>query len=243
MAGHHRVWGDTFLDALAEHFDVIAYDHRGIGSSTDVEGEFTIADLADDAVLLLDALGVARAHVFGISMGGMVAQELALNHADRVQTLVLGCTYAGGEGSQLMAPGPMRMFEAMRTRDPEIAVRAAYGANLSQAYVAVEENYPPFRESSLSVRVPVPTVMRQVQAAAAHDASERLGSVGIPTLVIHGTEDEMLVYANGEHVSGLVPGSTLHTFEGTGHLFWLEQPTATVELVRRHCQTAAAAAS
>src|SRR3954468_9521217 len=96
MSGTALHWGEPFLRALREDFDVIAYDHRGVGASTRLEGEITIADMAADAAALLDALDISSAHVLGISMGGMVAQELALGWPERVRTLTLGCTYCGG---------------------------------------------------------------------------------------------------------------------------------------------------
>lgn len=234
MAGHHGVWGEPLLRGLAQHFDVVAYDHRGIGESTDVPGEFGICDLVDDAVGLLDALGWESAHVFGISMGGMVAQELVLKHPQRVRRLALGCTYAGGEGSALMAPGPLRMFEAMNTGNLELAVRAAYEANFSPAYVADESHYEPFKQASLAVRVPVPTVLRQAQAAFVHNTADRLPSVTAPTLVMHGTADQMLLYSNGVQIAGLIPDARLHTFSDVGHLFWWERPDESLELLRGH---------
>ena len=171
MAGHHKIWGEPLLSALAEDFDVVAYDHRGVGDSTDVDGPFTIADLADDAVRLMDDLGWDSAHVFGISMGGMVAQELALGRPDRVRALVLGCTYAGGAGATLAGPGPMMMFAAMQTGDADKAARAGFEANFSTAYTADESRFEPFRELALGVRLPVPVIMRQAQAASVHDTS------------------------------------------------------------------------
>src|SRR5262249_56933093 len=97
-------WGDAFLDALRGDFELITYDHRGVGASSRLEDALTITQLAQDAAGLLGALEVARAHVLGISMGGMVAQELALAHPDPVRTLTLGCTYCGGPGSSLTDP-------------------------------------------------------------------------------------------------------------------------------------------
>jgi 3-oxoadipate enol-lactonase len=234
MSGHRLVWGEEFLAGLAEDFDVVAYDHRGIGSSTDDGGQFSIADLAADAAALLDALGWDSAHVMGISMGGMVAQELVLAHPERVRTLVLGCTYAGGEGSQLVAAGAMSMVQAMQSRDPDAVTRAAFAANLSPSYTGVEANYAPFAELALAVPVPIPVVMRQVQATATHDTSARLASITAPTLVIHGTADQMLVYLNAELIAKAIPNATLVTFEDVGHLFWLERPAETLAAIRTH---------
>jgi pimeloyl-ACP methyl ester carboxylesterase len=235
MAGHHALWGEPLLTALAQDFDVVTYDHRGIGASTDVPGDFTTADLASDSAALLDHLGWAGAHVMGISMGGMVAQELVLGHPDRVRALVLGCTYAGGEGSSLTAPGPLRMFEGMNSGSADVAIRAAYEANLSPVFTADETHFEPFKHISLSVRVPVPVAMRQVQAAFVHNTSQRLPGVTAPTLVLHGTADQMLFYSNGEQIAGLIPGSRLHAFADVGHLFWWERPDETAKLVREHC--------
>lgn len=234
MAAHHKMWGEQFLASLTDDFDVVAYDHRGIGTSTDVPGQFTTADLADDAVALLDVLGWPVAHVMGISLGGMVAQELTIGHAERVGRLVVGCSYAGGPGSMLAAPGPMRMLEAMNTRDVDLAVRTAYEANLSPGFRDDEARFEPFRSASLAVRVPVPTVLRQAQAAFVHDTSARLAKVTAPTLVLHGTADDMLVVDNSAHIAGLIPEAQLTTLDGVGHLFWWEQPDFVAGLVRSH---------
>jgi 3-oxoadipate enol-lactonase len=234
MAGHHNIWGEPFLSALEKDFDLVAFDNRGIGESTDVPGQFSIADLAADALGVLDAVDWDTAHVMGISMGGMIAQELVLAAPERVRSLVIGCSYCGGEGSALAAPGPMSMLEAMNTGDPEIAVRAGYLANLSPAFTADESHYAPFHDAALSVVAPVEVIMRQVQAAFVHDTSARLPTVTTPTLVLHGTADDMLVYSNGEQIASLIPGAELHTFVDVGHLFWWERPDETAAAVRTH---------
>jgi pimeloyl-ACP methyl ester carboxylesterase len=235
MAGHHLVWGEPFLDALAADFDVISYDHAGIGESTSRGEQFSTAELAADALALLDALDVPHAHVLGISMGGMVAQELVLTAPDRVRSLVLGCTYAGGAGSSLIAPGPIMMFEAMQTGDADKAVRATFEANFSAAYVADDAHYPPWLTMALAVQVPVPIVIAQAQAAFVHDTSTRLPTVTAPTLVLHGTTDQVIPYLNASLIAAAIPGAKLITFDDVGHLFWLERHDETVAAVRRHC--------
>jgi 3-oxoadipate enol-lactonase len=234
MAGHHNIWGEPFLSALEADFDVVAFDNRGIGESTDVPGEFSIGDLAADALGLLDALGWETAHVMGISMGGMIAQELVLAAPERVRSLVIGCSYCGGEGSSLAAPGPVSMLEAMATGDPEIAIRAGYKANLSPTFTADEAHFASFHDAALSVAAPVEVIMRQVQAAFVHDTSSRLQDITTRTLVMHGTADDMLVYSNGELIASLIPGSTLYTLPDVGHLFWWERPVEAAAEIRHH---------
>ena len=234
MAGHHNTWGEPFKSLLDPYFEVVAFDHRGIGDSSDVPGQFSIAELADDAAAVLDAVGWPSAHVLGISMGGMTAQEFVLNHPGRVRRLALGCTYAGGVGSSLVAPGALMMFEAGASGDLDKAIRAGYEANLSPAFRSDESRFEPFRDANLSVRVPIEVVLRQAQAAFVHDTSTRLPSVAAPTLVLHGTEDQMILYSNGLHVASLIPGARLHTFDGVGHLFFWEEPDRTAALLREH---------
>ncbi len=234
MAGHAGLWREDFLAGLAEDFDVVVYDHRGIGASTDVEGPFSIADLAEDAVALLDALGWDSAHVFGISMGGMVAQELVLSHEQRVRRLVLGCTYCGGPRTNPMAPGPMRMMGAMNSGNLDESLRAGFEANLSPAWTADEAHWAEFRQLALAARVPVPVVLRQAQAAFVHDTSTRLPGVTAPTLVMAGTADEMVLYPNNEVIAALIPEATLHPLPDVGHLFWWERRDEVLEAISKH---------
>ena len=234
MAGHIGLWREDFLAALKGSFDIVAYDQRGIGDSTDVPGPFTIAELAQDAGAVLDAVGWDSAHVFGISMGGMVAQELVINHPARVRRLVLGCTYCGGPRTNPMAPGPMRMMTAMNSGNIEAALRAAFEANLSPAWAADEAHWREFHDIALAARVPVPVVLRQAQAAFVHDTSTRLPAVAAPTLVMAGTVDEMVLYANNEVIASLIPGATMHPLPDAGHLFWWERRDEVVEAITKH---------
>lgn len=235
MSGTALHWGEPFLEPLRRDFDVIVYDHRGVGASSRLEGAVTIAQLAEDAAGLLDALEIESAHVVGISMGGMVAQELALTHPERVRTLMLGCTYCGGEDSSLTAPEVIqRLTEAMFSGDRQRALRAAFEVNVSAAMADDSELF----ERSLAIdaqrAVAVPVVMAQMQACMAHDTSARLSELTTPTLVVHGTEDQMLPVENGRLIASRIPGSRLEIFDGVGHLFFWEQPERAAELIRAH---------
>jgi len=235
MSGNHLAWGEPFPGALEGDFELIAYDHRGIGRSGRVSDPFTLVDLAEDAMALLDELGIVRAHVMGVSMGGMVAQEIALRHAERVDRLVLGCTYAGGPGSSLTSPeAGQRLLEAMTSGDRERALRVGYELNLSERFRADEGRYATFHGMATTLPAALEVLMLQMQAIVAHDTSARLREISAPTLVIHGTEDEMLAASNGEIVARLIPGARLELLEGVGHMFWWEEPERSAALVRDH---------
>jgi pimeloyl-ACP methyl ester carboxylesterase len=235
MSGTSLHWGEPFLSLLRSDFDVIAYDHRGVGASTPLDGPVTIRQMADDAAALLGALDVGSAHVLGISMGGMVAQELALGHAEHVRTLTLGCTYCGGEGSALASEIVMRkLAAAMASGDRERALRAGWEMNVSSAMAADDRAYARFREIGMQRAVAVPVIMEQLQACAAHDANARLAQLAMPTLVVHGTEDQLLPVQNGRLIASLIPAARLEIFDDVGHLFFWERPERSAELVREH---------
>jgi pimeloyl-ACP methyl ester carboxylesterase len=234
MSGTALHWGKPFLQRLRESFEVIVYDHRGVGASSRLEGPITIAQLAEDAAGLLGALELDSAHVFGVSMGGMVAQELVLGHPRQVRSLTLGCTYCGGPGSSYGSAPRDRLYEAMLTGDRERALRAAYEINLSPPAAADPRLWERFHAIAERRAVAVPVIMAQLAAAVQHDTHGRLGRVRAPTLVIHGDADEMIPVQNGRLIASLIDGARLEIFKGAGHLFFWEQPGRAAELIRSH---------
>jgi pimeloyl-ACP methyl ester carboxylesterase len=235
MSGTHLSWGASFKGALEEAFDVVAFDNRGIGLSGPVDGPFTIVEMMDDTAGLLEALGWESAHVVGISMGGMIAQELALAHPGKLRSLTLGCTYCGGPGSLLMPEENLQKLVAgMRSGDREEAIRAGYEVNLSPAFRADESAYSAFHEMATAGKAAKATIELQAQAIFGHDTSGRLGEISTPTLIVHGTEDGVLPFPNGQLIASLMPSARFEVFEGTGHMFWWEQPQRSAELIREH---------
>jgi len=242
MSGTHVSWGEPFLEPLRTHFDVIAFDNRGIGLSAPIDGPFTIVEMAEDAAALMDELGIDSAHVVGISMGGMIAQDLALAHPGRLRSLTLGCTYCGGPGSQLMPQENVEKIAAgMMSGDRDKAIRASWEVNVSPAFRADESGYAAFHEMATSVPAAKRTIELQAQAIFGHDTSGQLGVISTPTLIVHGTEDGVLPYPNGEQIAALMPAARLETLEGVGHMFWWEQPERSTELIREHALAASGA--
>lgn len=232
VAGHHAMWHEGFVARLAERFDVVAFDHRGIGSSFRAEPGFTLPDLAADAAYLLDHLGWDSAHVAGISMGGTVAQELALTRPERVRTLTLGCTWAGP--GQVWGPGVAMIAQGAASGEPEEAARLMFEGNLSSRYAADPAHFTAFVTAAAAHKVPGPVVMLQMEAAAAHDAVERLAGLAIPTLVQHGSDDAVIRYDAGQRLAGLVKNARLSTFEGVGHLYFWEEPVRAADEIVQH---------
>ncbi len=232
LAGTHGIWGEPFLAGLDGTFDVIAYDQRGVGYSSPSEGRFSIADLADDAAALLEALGLRSAHIVGTSMGGMVAQELVLRHPERVRSLVLGCTYAGGPGSTITDRAVIgRFLDAIRSGDLERSLRTGFELNMAPAARERPGANRTYRRLAFAAPCPREVIVEQARATATHDAGARLGAVRAPALILHGDLDEMLVVANAHHIAGLLPAARLEVLEGVGHLFWIEAPERSAELI------------
>lgn len=235
MSATHLAWGRPFLDELERSFETIVFDNRGMGLSGQAELPFTIADLAADTVGLLDALELKSAHVVGISMGGMIAQELALAHPERIRTLTIGASYCGGPEATLMAPEDLQMLgAAFASGDRDQVFRAMWEINLSPGFREDDSRYAAFTEMAAALASPQPVIMQQMRACALHDTHDRLGQIDLPTLVIHGDVDRLLGYSNGRQIASLVPGARLETLPGVGHMFWWEQPRRSAELIREH---------
>lgn len=234
MSATHLTWGRAFLESLERDFECIVFDNRGMGLSGPAMMPFTIADMAADVVALLDALAIERAHVVGISMGGMIAQELALAAPGRIESLTLGATWCGGPEGTLMDDENLQMLVgAMASGERERVHCAMWEINLSPDFRAEEGNYDAFREMATALRAPKDVIYQQMRACAAHDTSTRLDRVEVPTQVVHGTVDRLLSVDNGLQVARLLSVEP-QLLEGVGHMFWWEQPERSAALIRDH---------
>lgn len=230
--GYTREGWSRVPSLLAERFRVLVFDNRGMGESGHGTPPYSMAELAADAVAVLDAAGIERAHVVGISLGGMIAQEVALTYPERVDRLVLGCTTPGGARSYPMPERSVRAFAEFVQLPPEEGLRRLVVNSLADATV---ESRPELVEDLYRYRLanrPDPAAWQaQATAAVAFDALDRLGGVAAPTLVVRGTNDNVVDARNSELIAEAIPAARLVTFEGTGHIFFWEQPERFAEAV------------
>jgi pimeloyl-ACP methyl ester carboxylesterase len=217
-------WWRT-VPVLARRLRVITYDNRGVGRSRSLVHSYTTEAMADDAVSVLDAAGIERAHVYGFSLGGMVAQELALRHGERVRSLVLGATSPGGP--RAVAPDA-QVLEFFRRR-PHMRQADAARASVPFNYgPRCRREHPERIAEDLRRRLehefPEQAYRAQLWAAALHNAHRRLRRIDVPTLVVHGRRDRMIPLANAEQLAAAIPGATLRVLADCGHLYPTEQP-------------------
>jgi pimeloyl-ACP methyl ester carboxylesterase len=203
-------------------FRVIAFDNRGVGRSERVPGPYTVAEMADDAVSVLDAAGVDAAHVYGISLGGMIAQEVALRHPDRVRALVLGATTAGGP-DLVPARDEVNAFVRLRAQmTAEHAVWASVPINYARR-TRLEGGDRIAEDIAQRLRFPVEAEYYSAQLAAAHSHDAAVSEIRAPTLVVHGDEDVLIPPENGRRLAELIPDAELSTWSAA-HLYFTDEP-------------------
>ena len=212
------------IDTYAAEFDCVRYDNRGAGRSPAPWRITSIPELAGDAVRLMDALGIDSAHVYGLSMGGMVAQEVAIRFPDRVRSLVLGCTTHGGPRAVLPSPKVAAALTA-RGAPAELRVqllgRALFSEDFRLREPALVRRYLGLLNAH---RTSARGAVSHLAASAYHDTRARLGRIAAPTLVLHGDRDVLTPPANARLLADAIPDATLALVRGTGHAYLLEQP-------------------
>jgi 3-oxoadipate enol-lactonase len=208
---------------LAKRYRTIALDNRGVGQSDVPPGIYSIASMASDAVAVLDAAGVESAHVFGVSMGGMIAQELALQYPKRVCSLILGCTAAGGPHAVQAEPTALQALtrQGMTPEESKEAIipfiyDVATPREQIDADMAIRMKWYPTPQGYIG----------QLQGIRAWEAYSRIAQISAPTLVIHGETDRLIPVANARLVSERIPGAKLALIPQASHIFTTDQPAA-----------------
>jgi pimeloyl-ACP methyl ester carboxylesterase len=223
-----HMWHRT-RPVLAGRFWTLALDNRGVGRSDVPCGSYPIPLMAADAAAVLDAAGVESAHVFGVSMGGMIAQELALQYPKRVRSLILGCTSAGGptavraeqEARQmLMARGAMTTEQALEAPLPFIYDSATSRERIAED-VAIRRRWFPRPEAYNA----------QLEGILAWESYSRLAEIDVRTLVIHGESDRLVPAGNAKLIAARVPGAKLVIIPRASHIFATDQPDLAHEAI------------
>jgi len=226
LGSDHLEWLHQ-VPAFEARFRVLVFDNRGTGRTDVPPGPYTTAQMADDAAALLGALGIPRAHVLGVSLGGMIAQEVALRHPDRVGCLVLGCTGPGGALSLRPSPEAMAAFALAKGEDPEAELRRMLPFLYSDACIRERpEEIERFVRRRLDHPTPPEGYQAQLVAAVTHDASSRLGEIRARTLVITGDADRLVNWENSLRIAGRIPGAALVVLPGAPHRLFAETADA-----------------
>jgi 3-oxoadipate enol-lactonase len=199
---------------------VAVYDNRGVGRSDKPAGPYTVRTLAEDAVAVLDACRFDRAHVVGISMGGMIAQELALRHPDRVGALVLAATYARPD-EKMRSSAQSTQFDP-KTADLKQVWKFMMGLVLSPEFIAREKPWLRTLRDQILPTWSVEGFVAQLAAVMAHDAAAELGRIVAPTLVLKPAADQLIPPHASDELAQLIPGAKLTTIEHGSHGFNVE---------------------
>lgn len=219
------LWSASFLEHLSQRYQLILFDNRGIGTSTAAGGPITIADYAGDTIGLMDKLGIAKAHVLGISMGGMIAQQVAVSYPDRVDKLILGATTCA---SKLVKKDIALLGLALFRVFPAFALRTM----ISQEFL---QNHPDTVQQlqAYAKRNPTNWTNFRLQSAAvrAYDLADKIKNIKSPTLVLAGTGDRIINHENSDIIASRIPGAKLIKFPGVGHFFPLERPKETTAAI------------
>jgi len=239
LAYPSQMWYRT-RPLLASRYRTLVLDNRGIGRSDIPPGPYPIALMASDANAVLEAAGIESAHVFGVSMGGMIAQEFALQYPARVRSLILGCTAAGGPAAVRAEPEAIQMLMRREKMSPEQAAEAAvpfiYDPTTARARI----------DEDLAIRRPwFPSpegYAAQLQGILGWESYSRINQIVAPTLVIHGESDRLIPPGNAILIAERIPGAKLVMIPHASHLFLTDQTEvshrAILQFLKEHAGSA-----
>ena len=223
--GFDRMGWAPVIPALQRRFRLVLIDNRGSGRSTTADRDFSVADMARDVIAVLDTSGIARAHVLGVSLGGMVAQELAIRHPPRVDRLVLACTSPGWPYAYPMPRTSVRRMVSAAGMPVEAAQWSLVENALSPESVVKQPDLVERIVDNQRGRLADRAAWKALASAGAtYSGGTRQSSIGAPTLIMYGDSDVVVDPRNSRLLADRIPGARLVVFSGLGHLFFWEDP-------------------
>ena len=219
LTGNTNWWDPRWIETLSEKFKIIAFDNRGAGRTDISDREYSIKLFADDTAGLMDALGIPRANVLGISMGGMIAQELVLNYPEKVKKIVLCSTHCGGARSVQASEEVLGTLTAdKRGVSAEEVARMTIPLLFTEDFIKNIHGVEELVIEQISKNpISNEAFMRQVSAIMQFDTCNRLSQVKTPTLILHGKQDILIPPENGSILEKAIPGARLVSFENSAH--------------------------
>ncbi len=224
LGAHSGAWALNAPE-LAKRFRVTTFDNRGAGRTSAPDEPYSMRQMADDTAALMEAIGLDRAHVLGASMGGMIAQELAINYPGRINRLVLACSRARtSEMRRRVSVAQRALYEAGVPRESIMAIQQPWGSTAT----LLQDPAKPAAAIALAMQDPHPIAkhayLRQLDATMAHDTLDRLKRIESETLVLVGAEDILTPPYESEELAANIPNATLRILPRGGHGFSGEYP-------------------
>ncbi len=233
--GHYSLhWGQLPYE-LSRNFKVILVDNRGVGRSDKPKTPITIPIMAEDIIEILDELSIEKASIFGVSMGGIIAQRLAINHGDRVANLILGCTTPSGKHHIMPDSDGQRILfdlDYLKNMKAEQRTMEVFRFFCSEDFIkAHPEAYQFYHRVTMEYPTPTRTFILQADAIQHEDTWEGLPQISARTMIITGTADRIVPYKNSELIRERIPGAELILLENMRHGFFIEAMDATITYI------------
>jgi pimeloyl-ACP methyl ester carboxylesterase len=228
-------WWERLVPELGGYFKVVTFDNRGAGLTDKPDERYTISMFAEDTVGLMDVLNIPRAHIFGVSMGGMIAQELVIRYPDRVDQLALGCTHSGGPGFIAPSVEAIQNLTLTRGKSPEEFARQIVSILFSPHF---QKRDPEYVKTMIQRYVSNPpsgkAFTNQFWAVLGHNCYDRLPAIDTPTLILTGDADRLIPPKNSKILNERIPGSRIVAIPTAGHAFFIEAPRETARCLLGH---------
>jgi pimeloyl-ACP methyl ester carboxylesterase len=240
--GGSSAWWFPQVPVFSRQYRVVAFDNRGTGQSDKPDMPYTMEMMAADVAGLIENIGIKAAHIFGVSMGGMIAQHFALSYPEKVISLVLGCTMCGGPHSIIANAEAMSALfdmERMQRLTPEESMRELLPFLFSQEFINSNRVFiEQFIAKTTEYVTPLHSYVSQAAAIGEHDTYERLPEIKAPTLVIAGDADRVIPIENSRLLASRIPQAELVILKKMGHGFWVEAETeankVVLDFLKRH---------